>query len=540
MMVAVMWKSTTWFLVVFCGLCDFARGQATQPAPVLADRPDARAPLGAQDRLGRIFESVAAGINFRAPADAKEERPPVAGGNDVVTFTNERQRWVIKVSKMYFAEPVAMTYHKRTKDGPDVNGLFEQTIDNLKRDTPGIEILRSDIVKTGQLDIGLIAGRYRIGTEENVAQIALVRQTPADAHVDAARLYYTFSLSAAAPRGRELENDPNVRAAVETFDQIIDSIKLLDQTAVREEQNQRLYRTRSLFVNLTETRLKQALVREQWLRLMKDGKDVGYSYVVEDVGRDLPRSAHKQARETGGSEGVLIGVRTRTVPEPGVRVDGESWMWTSFDRRHEKWSTVRVTDHPKNGKEVSGDAGSSDVNTRIVKDANLLPGEKVGPKDEDVDKSQPAVRPVDVMMLNVTHIGRGRSERPIYREPPPWYLTQALGHLLPRLVDRSGPKSYAFASYNGEEREVMMRYVDVEEETTVELGGRTVRAVPINDRWGLEGSVTTHYVDRTDVKYLGSVNKQLGIVILPTDAATLEKLWQDANLTPPGAVDERK
>ena len=43
---------------------------------------------------------------------------------------------------------------------------------------------------------------------------------------------------------------------------------------------------------------------------------------------------------------------------------------------------------------------------------------------------------------------------PVTRTLPPFYLPQALGHLLPRLVPLKEPKSYMFASWVGETREV--------------------------------------------------------------------------------------
>jgi len=41
-----------------------------------------------------------------------------------------------------------------------------------------------------------------------------------------------------------------------------------------------------------------------------------------------------------------------------------------------------------------------------------------------------------------------------------------------------------------------------------------------------------HYVS-LEGKYLGSVNHDSKITILPTDAATLQKMWQNADLTRP-------
>jgi hypothetical protein len=59
--------------------------------------------------------------------------------------------------------------------------------------------------------------------------------------------------------------------------------------------------------------------------------------------------------------------------------------------------------------------------------------------------------------------------------------------------------------------------------------------VPVTDRVGVEGSVTTHYMG-TDGKYLGSENPDTGITVLPSDEATLLGIWKDADLTRPADV----
>ena len=118
---------------------------------------------------------------------------------------------------------------------------------------------------------------------------------------------------------------------------------------------------------------------------------------------------------------------------------------------------------------------------------------------------------------------------------PDYYLPQAVSHLLPRLLPLDQPKKYVFAVYVPDVRKVMHRYVDVGEEKKVDLGGATVRAIPIADRVGVEGSVTTHYMGR-DGKYLGSENADTGITILPSDEATLLGIWKDAELTRPADV----
>jgi hypothetical protein len=98
--------------------------------------------------------------------------------------------------------------------------------------------------------------------------------------------------------------------------------------------------------------------------------------------------------------------------------------------------------------------------------------------------------------------------------------------MLPRLLPVNRPVTYLFQSYVSEQKEVVHRYVDVGFEKEVQLGGKTVRAIPIADRIRLEGVPTIHYMS-PDGKYLGSVNQDARLVILPTDKETLLKIWKE-------------
>ena len=51
--------------------------------------------------------------------------------------------------------------------------------------------------------------------------------------------------------------------------------------------------------NLTPERIKKTLIHEQWMRLLRDGKDVGYTYTVEEPDN------------SAGRDGVKIGIRSR-------------------------------------------------------------------------------------------------------------------------------------------------------------------------------------------------------------------------------------
>ena len=96
-----------------------------------------------------------------------------------------------------------------------------------------------------------------------------------------------------------------------------------------------------------------------------------------------------------------------------------------------------------------------------------------------------------------------------------------MDHLLPRLLPR-GERGYLFASYISDQKEVVKRYIDVGKEGEYMLAGKTIHAVPVSDRIGLEGSVTTHYVT-PEGEYLGTANPDSKITLIPTDAATFRR-----------------
>jgi len=468
---------------------------------------------GADDLLGPVFESRAAGIAMRGPAGCRQIRRPAS--DDVVIYADEARKWTMTVTRAQLAAPMQLAGSKNAA-GELVPGLLETTVRQIQVDKPGATILRDDVISVGDSRVGVIAARFDLGLDAFLMQQALLRVT--DTH------YFVINFVTPAPKAGALEDDPATRLAVDTFNAVLESIKLLDQTEIREEQAQRLFRTRTLFVSLNEPRMRDALVPVQWLRILENGKDIGYTYVVEEIARDLPRNNVRPERQAG-AEGVLIGVRSRMMRD-GTQSDSESWMFCTFDRKSESWSMIGVVDDPKGGKTHLSELGVTTKRTKPVPDkGSLLEGNK------DVTLA-------DEYLLSVTRIGQSANPQPIKQELPVFYLPQAIGHLLPRLLPRNDPKGYMFASYTSDSGQVKARYVDVGREESVTLGGQTVRATPIGDRIGLEGSITTHYVS-PDGKYLGSVNKDSKITVLPTDAKTLESLWKNANLTRPGSVQDR-
>jgi hypothetical protein len=213
-----------------------------------------------------------------------------------------------------------------------------------------------------------------------------------------------------------------------------------------------------------------------------------------------------------------------------VQIDAETWMWVSLDRRHEEWSSVALIDDGTGERNHASEVGSSDRQVTHVIDEDLKVGDKVDPR-------QPPVVRGEIYTLNVRSVAKRNAPAPIERSLPPFYLPQAISHFLPRLVPRNEPKGYMFRMYiGGDRREVMSRYVDVGVEQATEIGGKKTRAIPVRERTGLEGPVTTHWMSADGGKYLGSICPDAGLVVLATDSTELERIWKEkADLTRPAS-----
>jgi hypothetical protein len=479
--------------------------------------------------LGERFQSEAAGIALRPPAGSKLI-PGAIGTPEVVSFVNEDRKWLVKLTRVLMDKPLPLTLWKANGSGIERAGVFEWVIDQLKTDRPGTQIIQQEVSTRGMIQMGLFSAKYSFGLETNLIQEAVIRSTTD-------MQYYVLSLTCPAPKAEDgkavdITTDPQVALASETFLQMIDSVELLDQSNLRQDQEDRLLRTRNLFLNLHDPeKVRKALEPDQQLfRILRNGKDVGYTLVEEKVAHDLPRKGRVEVQT--GPEGLLVGIRTRLMSDAGAQTDSESWYFSTFDARLETFYSVSYVQDPKAGKSSHGELGTSTARSRPVLDRSKDLGANGDPKDLPF---------AEEYRLEVTKLGMNVSNEPIVRRLPPYYLPQSLSQVLPRLlVTPAGgggkPQTYLVAVWVTDASQVMFRYVDVEADREVILGSRRVRAVPVRDHIGLEGPVTIHYIS-PEGHYLGSVNEQTGVTVLASDAASIEKIWSNADLSHPGAAD---
>jgi hypothetical protein len=528
------------FCVALLVLSAVARGQVSPGVPAggaqkpgaipgLTDRAGANEQAAGGELLGEMFENPAAGIAFRPPAGCTQIRK--TDTDHVAEYIHDQKQWLLKVTRARLSQDMLLqTTKERGADGKmyDKVGLLDYTVKDVLKQHPAAEVLRNDIVNVGEYPCGIAVFRLNLGTQKFLRQQAIVQ--------DHEKLYYVFNFTSPAGEGAAGSSAVE-KSAVETFNQMLDTIQILDRTKIKEDQVQRLFRTRALFTDWNSAggkRIKEAVVPEQWLRLMREGKDIGYSYVVEEVvnARDVRNNPGRT------HDGVLISVRSRTV-EAGNQVDIGSQLFVSLDRKHEDWAhvvnLVLNKGKPDQEKKQTMEFGYSENKVRRVLDKDAIQGPRTVKKDEQNpnlrDAKNPAVRDVESYVVRIERAvqGRNHNAQPETHAPSPWYIPQAVGSMLPRLVPLQRPVTYLFQSYISEQHEVMHRYVDVGFEKEVTLGGKKVRAIPIRDRIRMEGTPTVHYMS-IDGKYLGSVNEEAKVTILPSDRGTIERIWKDADL----------
>lgn len=529
------WPTVLGLMSLVCVLA-LAQTPATAQVPVLppaVDKPSAipgvTDKLGVDEMpkelLGDLFENPVAGISFRPPAGAKVTRKADPTTNLVGEFMQEQQQWILKVTRSAPSRPLPL--QTINNKGVQEIGLLDFTVNEIKKEHPAAEVLRQDIVNVGEYAVGIVIVRFSLGAERYLRQQALVQSSE--------RLYYIFNLTTPAAKVGEAGADPKERLAAETFKQMLDTIQLMDRSSIREDQIQRLFRTRAIFLKWSDKggkALKEAMVPEQWLRIVKDGKDVGYSYVVEEFmeGRDTKTNPAR------AFDGVLISTRTRSM-ENGAQVDVGSQMFVSLDRRHEDWANV-VNIVKDKGLRTEQKMQTSEYGFSEIKVTRRFDAAAAAADRDERDKRNPGVREIETYRLSVVRPNRERDTlaKPEAYTPSVWYIPQGVGAMLPRLLPLAKPVTYMFQSYIGEQKAVVNRYVDVGFEKEVNFEGQNIRVIPITDRIRLEGSPTIHYMS-PEGKYLGSVVEDSRITILPTTAQWLKEKWGDPDLKKPENIE---
>jgi hypothetical protein len=509
------------------------------------------APSTQPELLGPLFRSPANGIALRPPIRCDKVIAGIA--DQIVEFDDDAGAWSLKVSRRSFEQPLPLTYYKDQYGGQH-EGLLELTLKPFM-DQRVAQLVTHDVIHIGpggKTSAGEFVLRYDRNLERRLRQEALIEANN--------QLYYILELDTPArPNPDNGVEDPAERQASDTFNAILDSVQLLDRSVIYQDQADRFIRTRGLQANWTPGYLASRLVTDQYFRLVRDGKEIGYSYEVEELVDD-------KAGRIADTPVIRIDMRSATTPQDGTDVQVQSRLTMTTDRKHEEWvNMATINAAPTADKKTGSQTLFSEVGTSVerVRIAAAVP---VGgglaaaqqPNAGGAPGNSAALQMKESWTLNVVrsstdlaHPDEKQDYPPFKQDLPAFYIPQALGHLLPRLLPVDDPQTYLFATYvpDGDHGTpaVMLRYIDVLPAAQVRLEGKTIIAVQVKDHIGLEGPVTTHYLNPDDGAYLGSVTSSVDKdgnptteMVLPTDAATLRKIWPQCNLTRPDSIVDAK
>jgi hypothetical protein len=417
-----------------------------------------------------------------------------------------------------------------------------------------LDVIRMNVTPLGETDAGVLEARYRAGPA-GLDSPVLLRQVALFQRTDS--LYFRLDLISPAPTfradardtaavDREVASDPSIRRAVRAFKTVLDGVSFIDQTALWEDQRDRLLRTRSMLVNLkARGRIVDACMGETWWRVIRDGQDVGVARVIEEPADGLPADVKggfdAAARGTAAAEpllaeGVRVGVRMRMRTATGA-IDRRTWTYASRDLTQADFRESVALYRDGDGEMgsalsavVVGAMRSKPVPRRVEVD---LPGRLGTEVLIEVDNRS---------RLEVVHSLDGKPRgRPLERDLSPWYIPQAVDHLLPRILPRWGARTYMVAVYAPDRREVMSKYYDVEGPVRRALPPAIARAemnraqadgvdrddplfFVVSSRLGLSGPPTLHYIDAVDYRWLGSVNDDAGTMVLPATSEEVEAI----------------
>ena len=494
------------------------------------------APSSAQSEQPRLFESFEAGVSLTLPpGDAStigSPRPP-SDPEALAVVTDAEKEWRFELRRVNLDRPVPL----RPKDLPEGGqqpGLLQISVNELQGRVNG-DVLRVGLAPLPDADAGRFAVRYSLGPSTLLRQDAIIRASDT--------LYYRMHLVSPAPQGEadEIGNDPRVAEAVAAFNDAFNSFRLIDQSGLREEQEERLLRTRAMLVNLKPRgRLGAAAAGEQWWIVKNNGSPVGFARVIEESANQLPievikafesPEARPGAAEPVLAEGVRVGVRLRLRTEEGQIIDRASWSYADRNLGGEDFREVNLlrtpaveeaedeTNAPPPVEQQGLVIGQMRSQTMPVR-RQLQGAPGLG---NEVTFELETRRELEVTFTVDGHVVGDSLERQL----PAFYVPVAVDHLLPRLLATWGSEQYMVAVYAPDRREVYSKYLDVADVAEVKLpAGGTGKAIVVSARLGYAGQPTEHYIDPGTFAWLGSKTPGSATAVYPASLEVVAETFR--------------
>ncbi|GAB4192904.1 MAG: hypothetical protein Kow00105_06980 [Phycisphaeraceae bacterium] len=213
--------------------------------------------------------------------------------------------------------------------------------------------------------------------------------------------------------------------ALTTFLNLIGSVRFADPMELDRERNQRIDTGRKWLDSLKREQIKAVLIPEQWLRIIQDGKDVGYMRIRQTNEKDhVP-------------PGIGVAVQSRIV-EGNNTYDTEGVFFEADDRTTEFWTITTTLRSSLQGPQTPG----------------------AMPTPPAQNWRQTGLR--DGRALEVSQETPTRIKKLPWKLPPFPYLSQVDLYVLPALFPRDGYTEMAFYSFHQNAQKLSLRTFRIE------------------------------------------------------------------------------
>ncbi len=209
------------------------------------------------------------------------------------------------------------------------------------------------------------------------------------------------------------------------FADMIDSVDLADPAELDRVRSKRLTAGQAWLDSLTTEQIKQAAVPERWMRILRDGKDIGYLRVRQtDEAEHVP-------------PGIGVSVRSRII-DGNNTYDTEGTFFEADDRSVEFWTITTTLRSEQTG--VRDPDAPSLPNTQSWRQTGLRDGDRI-----EVSQESP-----------------GSIKKLPWTKPPTAYLSQVDLFALPALLPRDQPAVLAFYAFNRNAHKLSLRTLRIE------------------------------------------------------------------------------
>ncbi len=306
---------------------------------------------------------------------------------------------------------------------------------------PDLEITSAETVQIGAREAPRLLGVFSDQGQMWVRQEAVIPLRDQD---------YVLLVLTAPADDREL--------ARSAFGEILESFKIVRSQVQQEQLKEALRRGAELLGRLGAGASKiaaKAFEQPTCLKLTREGKPIGFLEIQE--------------------------LATTLEHSEGLQIHQRAWLFNAD-------ASVQYL---QEDKFVASDLGYDE--SRML--CQLMPSPLVDPKQRLVVSVEGGIRRKDRLVIEYNpHLGVADKQSKVIAVEPS-YASAAWPLLLPRLVDLSKPEVYAFSMYDPDRHGLILRTFRITGPVQVQVGGRRVSAVRIEDSEGLLPPVSEIDVD---------------------------------------------